>query len=479
MDISSKSKQPKKTYLFYDIETTGRNPCFDQVLQFAAIRTDLALQEIERHHITIRLSPDVIPDPEALLIHRISLSNMQMGETEIKGITQIHALLNIPGTLSGGYNTLGFDDEMLRFSFHRHLLPPYTHQWANECGRFDLYPITLMYFLYHPACLKWPIRDGKPSMKLENLNAENQLAPGMAHDAMVDVEATLALARLFFSHQKMWDYNMSYFDKNVDQKRQRESTRGPENIALLVGACGSNDFYQFPVMPLGVHHHYKNQTLWLRLDKPELQNTLPNHLSETTWAVRKRTGEPGFLLPFSDRFIQHVSPERQAILQENISWLKKNPTVFQAIQAYYLDYTYPDVPHVDVQADLYLGGFLKAGEEQLCRQFHQAPLEDKANVVEKFQNPRLYELAMRLMGRHYPEQMTPHLSEAFSTYLHCLNSAPPEGTFIDFRAHPRMTASAALQKISEMQANKTCHAESMALLEELKSYLLKIRPPPQ
>ena len=41
--------QHTATYLFYDLETTGLNPCFDQVLQFAAIRTDLSLNEIERH----------------------------------------------------------------------------------------------------------------------------------------------------------------------------------------------------------------------------------------------------------------------------------------------------------------------------------------------------------------------------------------------------------------------------------------------
>ena len=45
-----------KTYLFYDIESTGLNPCFDQILQFAAIRTDQALNEIDRHEIRIKLN---------------------------------------------------------------------------------------------------------------------------------------------------------------------------------------------------------------------------------------------------------------------------------------------------------------------------------------------------------------------------------------------------------------------------------------
>ena len=28
------------TYIFYDLETTGQNPCFDQVIRFAAKETD-------------------------------------------------------------------------------------------------------------------------------------------------------------------------------------------------------------------------------------------------------------------------------------------------------------------------------------------------------------------------------------------------------------------------------------------------------
>ena len=44
-----------KTYLFYDIESTGLCKAFDQVLQFAAIRTDTDLNEIERHEFLIKL----------------------------------------------------------------------------------------------------------------------------------------------------------------------------------------------------------------------------------------------------------------------------------------------------------------------------------------------------------------------------------------------------------------------------------------
>ena len=45
-----------QTYLFYDLETTGLNKSFDQILQFAAIRTDLNLKELKRYELKIKLN---------------------------------------------------------------------------------------------------------------------------------------------------------------------------------------------------------------------------------------------------------------------------------------------------------------------------------------------------------------------------------------------------------------------------------------
>ena len=120
------------TYLFYDVETTGLNKCFDQVLQFAAIRTDLELNEIDRIDINIELNCDVIPSPEAIITHRIGLDQYKNAKKEVDAIRKIHQLLNTPGTMSLGYNTLGFDDEFLRFSFYRNLLPP-RQQYFCRC----------------------------------------------------------------------------------------------------------------------------------------------------------------------------------------------------------------------------------------------------------------------------------------------------------------------------------------------------------
>ena len=75
-----------QTFLFYDIETTGLNKSFDQVLQFAAIRTDCNLKELERHEFLIRLNPDVIPSPMAMITHHLSLKEINQGLNEFAAI---------------------------------------------------------------------------------------------------------------------------------------------------------------------------------------------------------------------------------------------------------------------------------------------------------------------------------------------------------------------------------------------------------
>src|SRR3990167_3478683 len=280
------------TYLFYDIETTGLNKCFDQVIQFAAIRTDLTLKEIERHEIRIKLNRDVIPAPEAMMIHRMGIADMQEGLSEVEGIRQIHRLLNTPETISVGYNTLGFDDEFLRFSFYRNLLPPYTHQFNHHCSRMDIYPMVVMFYLFHRDVLPWPILDNKISFKLEQINALNQFVKGQAHHAMVDVEITVALAQKLAQHAKMWEFLRGYFQKNTDHERLTQlpfslpiAEHQFQEGLLISGKLGTAAQFQAPVMSLGQHHHYRNQTLWLRLDDENLMKTENPSIAETTFVI--------------------------------------------------------------------------------------------------------------------------------------------------------------------------------------------------
>ena len=166
------------TYLFYDLETSGLSKPFDQIQQFAGKRLDAAFSEIESCFLEAKIAPDVIPSPYAVMTHQISLKDDETRMNEQQAVEQIHALMNQPNTISIGYNTLGIDDEFLRFAFYRNLLTPYTHQYANGCARFDVFPIAVFYFLFENQALSWPQIDGKSTLKLEHIVTENDWFQG-------------------------------------------------------------------------------------------------------------------------------------------------------------------------------------------------------------------------------------------------------------------------------------------------------------
>ncbi|MCB1827419.1 MAG: exodeoxyribonuclease I, partial [Coxiellaceae bacterium] len=390
------------TYLFYDIETTGLNPCFDQILQFAAIRTDLSLNEIERHEVMIRLNRDVTPHPEAMKTHGISLEEISQGENEYEAIKKIHRLFNTPGTISLGYNTLGFDDEFLRFSFYRNLLPPYTHQFANGCGRMDIYPMALLYYLFKPSNIVWPKIDGRVSLKLENINEANQFIKGQSHLAMVDVEVTLALAKQLYEEREMWDYLCGYFVKAKDQKRLSSLTDG----IVVSGKIGNANNFCAPAIPLGTHRVYNNQSLWLRMDDEAIQTLNTDNIPAVSFAIRKKPGETPIILPPQDRFLKKISSDRLALAEENKTFLTKNTALLNEIQEHHRNYTYPEVENIDADAALYTMPFPTREEEQLYYQFHQASPLEKQNLMELFQNPIRKQQALRILGRHYPDVLS-------------------------------------------------------------------------
>lgn len=447
------------TYLFYDIETTGLNKCFDQILQFAAIRTDHQLNELSRHEIHIKLNPDITPSPAAVLTHRLGVNDFSKGISEYDAIQSIHALLNTPKTVSVGYNSLGFDDEFLRFSFYRNLLPPYTHQYANQCGRMDIYPITVLYYLFKRDHLNWPNENDQVNLKLENLNACNQFFQGQAHNAMVDVEITLALARQLFADQTLWQYAIQYFQKNQDEKRI-----GNQSMGLMInGKIGAKSQFIAPVLLLGPHLHYKNQLLWLRLDTPhfiQLDDITPEKIIEHTRIIKKRLGEPPIFLPNKDRYWQLISDERKKITEENQAWIKNNTDKLNTIKNYYQHEKYPVIPERDIDAALYDIGFPTPFEEKCFQQFHAAKPAEKEAVAMRIHNPIRREQAMRILARHFPKNLSTENKKYFDTYM---QSQP-----IDYRGEKKLQRA---QVLSEIQAlkQKSLDQEQLKLMDELEN----------
>lgn len=471
------SSQP--TFLFYDLETTGINKAFDQILQFAAIRTDMDLNELERHEFFIRLRPDVIPSAIATLTHHISIEKANTGISEYEAVCQIYKLFNTPNTISIGYNTLGFDDEFLRFSFFRNLLPAYNHQFKNGCFRADLYPMVTCYYLFADDVLEWSVtEEGKISLKLENLNQKNSIyLQGRAHDAMTDIIVTVELAKRLKSHKpKMWQYLLDRFDKDKDQATMSKLDKGLEvhgeayTQALMVsGKVGSQNHFIMPVLTLGQHRHYKNQTIFLRLDTDLGNDVSIENIIEKVRVSNKKWGDTPILLPAKARFMTKFDANRIEMIKRNKQYFASHPDVFIHLREHFLEYKYPLQENIDVDASLYSASFMTPEELNLCQTFHRGGLEHKVKMLPKLHNA-LYQRAVRVIGRVYPEILPEEAQYEFQAYLESIVSYNDEEWPKDFRGERHRALADVYEEISHLRQYEL-NPEQQQLIEELEAYL--------
>jgi exodeoxyribonuclease-1 len=450
-----------QTFLFYDIETSGLNPAFDQVLTFACIRTDLSLNEISREEIVVRLRNDIVPSPWAFLTHRLDANILDAGISEYRAALKIHGLLNTPQTISVGYNSLGFDDEFLRFLFYRNLLDPYSHQFANGCSRMDMLPVTLIYYLFCAQALSWPkLENGQPTMKLEHLTRKNSFeTSGRAHEAMSDVESVVGLAKAFIKYDEIWSYVTGFFDKNLDLERMDKlqasdlSKKYGLDVALMVSVSfGSDCNYMAPVVYVGGSVPYKNQSLWIRLDKEDLFDRIDETFDGyELMTIRKKPGDQWFVLPALDRFWVKLSSASRTACIKNLDFLVQNQSKFDRTVSFHRNFKYPRVPDIDPDADLYQGGFFSFKDKKEIAIFHNTEEKKRLQAVQDFQSARVRMLARRILVRNFNEN--PESAPEFHAHLKGLCGNDPKVLIKGYKEDVKLTCAKALGELGAIEAD--------------------------
>ena len=475
MDINS-----FKYYVFYDLETTGINPVFDQIIQFAAVKTDLDFNELERYQYRLKLRQDVIPNPGALIVNRLNIKDITNGDKEYEAIQMMRSILSSPNTINIGYNSISFDDEFMRFAYDRNLLDPYSNQ-SNEtnCIRMDVMPITIMYFLYQKDALVWPNNNGKPNLKLENLNDLNGLAKGMAHDAVVDVLATIELARRFKDfNPDMWSYLCQTFDKEIDLDRINKLDKIiiSDNLHCEKGIIIRNTFgYKSNCMSqcikVAVHKKTK-QTLWLRLDKQDFNRLSSNEILSGLKKniVKRKPGIPDYVLPITDKYNRSSNKKRE-LYEINSKWARDNVEYMEELSQQLATHEY-ELREIDIDSHLYQRGsfFFNKEKREVCQNFHQINDLDKKNeYIEKIEFEDIKQVAIRLMGRNYYESLSPYLKQEFNNYI----SSIKQNEHTDHIGNRRNTIEKSIQDIrNKLDEPSKFDNQQIDILESYQSYLL-------
>ncbi|MEY8689423.1 MAG: exodeoxyribonuclease I [Leptothrix sp. (in: b-proteobacteria)] len=411
------------TFFWHDYETFGTRPRHDWPTQFAGIRTDAELNEIDTPLLQYCQPPtDRLPEPEACLLTGIVPQTCaELGLPEHAFAAAIEAQLARPGTIGVGYNSIRFDDEVTRFLFWRNLIDPYAREWQNGCGRWDLLDVVRCCFALRPDGINWPQVDGKASFKLEHLTAANGLPHGQAHDALSDVRATIALARLIRSRQpRLWDFCLKL--------RKKDAVIAEIGVGRpflhVSGMYGAERGCLALVWPLAPHPTNRNELIvWdLAFDPTELFDL---H-AET---IRRRLFSRADALPDGETRlpIKTIHLNKSPVVIANLKTLSPAQAerwgldVAEALRhaalaeqrGHTLAGIWPEVferpqasAPVDVDEDLY-GGFLNDADRRRLQQARRLDPQRLAEHHPDFDDPRLPELLLRYRARNFPDTLLP------------------------------------------------------------------------
>ncbi len=465
----------KATFYWHDYETFGINPARDRPAQFAGIRTDEALNIIgDPLVVYCRPAPDRLPSPDACLITGITPQHArENGLIEAEFIRLILRELATPGTCGAGYNSLRFDDEFTRYTLFRNFHDPYAREWQNDCSRWDLIDLTRMTAALRPDGIEWPHNDqGNPSFRLEHLTAANGIEHSDAHDALADVHATIAMARLVRDRQpKLYQW---LFDL-------RSKHKVAELIDLQQGKPLVHTTRMYPssrwctslVLPLVFEQRNRNSVLVydLRVD-PEAFLDLPeSELNRRLFTAAEELSETAPRLPVKSVKINRspalaplttldaAAQQRIDIDLDNCArhreLLRRHPDFSQRVAAAFSLQAFE--PREDVDGSLY-DGFLNEQDRRLVQRVNGSTPSELADQHFDFQDGRLPELLFRYRARNWPETLDDTERETWRA--HCQDQYQDDADGLE----------SYFERIAELRGAESEGSDQTQVLDALESW---------
>jgi exodeoxyribonuclease-1 len=468
------------SFFFYDLETSGISPRDARIMQFAGQRTDMNLQPVgEPVNVLIKLTPDVLPEPDAILITGITpQQTLADGVTEVEFLKQFTDDIATPGTIFVGYNTVRFDDEFMRFLHYRNFYDPYQWQWQDGRSRWDLLDVVRMTRALRPDGLEWPFApDGKPTVRLEFMTKVNKLAHDNAHDALADVRATIALAQLIRSKQpKLFDYLLSMRDK----KTVSDLVLGGQPFVYTSGKY-ANEFEKTTVVATLAPHPKKGGALVydLRHDPTEFLSMTPEELAKR-WQWTRDADAPQRLPVKTLQFNRCPAVAPLGVLQEgdamerlhvDLTTIEKHRSILAVAEEFRANVlraleildtqqqTEWMAKPQTVDAQLY-DGFFDDHDGRLLPVVRAAEPAEFAQLAGDFHDVRLQALLPLYKARNYPKSLTDDERETWDGF--CFERLQAGGDQSRIAKFAR--------RLQELAQDTKLPSSKQYLLEELQLY---------
>ncbi len=465
------------SFYWHDYETFGTDPQRDKVAQFAGIRTDYEFNILEEP-VTFYCRPadDCLPHPEACLVTGITPQlAKQKGIIEAEFAARIHAELSKAGTCTLGYNNLRFDDEVTRNLFYRNFYDPYAREWQNGNSRWDLIDVVRVTRALRPDGIIWPEREGGlPSFKLEDLTQANKIEHASAHDALSDVYATIAIARLISQKQpRLYQFLLQHRSKHAVQQLLKLGSYTP--LVHVSGMYPSSKLCLAVVLPLCLHPTNNNGVIVydlsvnpeaiINLDIDEIKNRvftaaadLPDNIDRIPLKTVHINKCP-VLAPVS--VIRPEDKKRLKLdydsIERHLEKIKQATGLAEKIAAVF-DQQFEN-KFDDPELMLYGGGFFSSQDKAEMEKVRNSTPTQLAQQSFNFQDKRLPELLLRYKARNYPEILADAERQQWLEYCKEVLTVKEKG--------PLLTLTEFNQKLDDLAAQPDA---DLSVIESLGDY---------
>ncbi|HEY5411652.1 MAG TPA: exonuclease domain-containing protein [Caulobacteraceae bacterium] len=395
-------------FVIYDLETTGLKKRFDQILQFAAVHADANLEIVEQVEFEGRLPPHILPSPGALHVTGARYADLvdPMRPSHDTMVGAIHAaMLRWTPSMFIGFNSISYDDEVLRQAFYESLRPPIYMTNTNGNSRGDLLKLARVVGTLRPDVLK-TVRDpdGRRVFRLSDLAHANGINPGRSHTAAADVVTTLALCRLIASEAPvLWSSFMRFSNRAEVLNFIGEH----EAFAVFEFKKGIQDVH--PVTAIGFKPTETNVRYCLDLtaDLAALRRmTSAELLVEVAKPdgpiLRLKANCSPILAELWELDANLLGDFTEADLESTAAAVRGDHAFVNRLLAAAVasETIWPKSRFVEFQI---YDGFIQDWDVDVCRRFHAAPWTDRVALVDRFRDARLKKLARRLVYFERPD----------------------------------------------------------------------------
>ncbi len=459
-------------FAFYDLETTGISPAFDQPLQFAAILTDERFGEIERVEFRCRIAPHIIPSPHALAVTGVSPARLTDPSlpTLFEFMAEVAAVINrwAPAVWTG-FNSIRFDEEVLRQGFYQNLQPDVYATQFNGNTRFDVLTALQAVWCRHPNFINWPVNEnGHPRLKLDRIAPVMGFEGHNAHDALGDVEATIHVAREIATRlPEIWGELLQNRLKAHVKGRlekfeplaliERHGPEGPEaTIGCFCGYSAENP-NEAGFFDLGV------------ADPTAYCGNADNY-DISPMVERRSVGDPPEIAPPIIRpFAINKSPALLSVDRVDAETARRSRIIadtpkFRSRVARALADRFPSDPDTSkrpLERQIF-DGFYSHADKALLSEFQRVDWRKRQEIASKLENVRLRRLGRRLVAFHAPELLSPTEQKQYRSWLreHWLAPKSPDTEW--------MTLEKANEAVEELRGRDTVEP---GLLEEIVAFV--------